>query len=80
MMKASTAKWKGVDKKGKKLAQYHQITMLIRAAKVKESDDQSSNDCCQSPKPSVLVVLGRGPQGDGVEMQGCDVVERARVC
>jgi hypothetical protein len=39
--------------------------------KVKKRDHQSSNNGCQSPKPILLVVLERGPQSDGIQMQGC---------
>jgi hypothetical protein len=48
---------------------------MPRPEKVKEGDHKSSNDGCQAPKPIVLVVLGRGSQGNGVQMQGCDVVQ-----
>jgi hypothetical protein len=44
---------------------------MPRPQKVKERDHQSSNDGCQSPKPILLVVVGRGPQNNGIQ---CRVV------
>jgi hypothetical protein len=41
----------------------------------KKSKREIINHQMMAAKPIVLVVLGRGPQGNGVQMQGCDVVQ-----